>query len=96
MCGIGRFPESVVGTWATGSEACKADTKSAFTLSATAYENPDARCTVDWVTERIGKCEWPRLLPLMRNAPNHRSLLQKTISNLMVRPKDNSQISIGS
>ena len=46
-----RFPESVMGTWVAGSEACKADTRSTFTLSATAYEHPDASCTVDWVTE---------------------------------------------
>ena len=89
-----RFPESVVGTWATGSEACKADTKSACTLSATAYENRDASCTVDWVTETASANGPVYAAHAQCSKPSEPT--QKTISNLMVRPKDNSQISIGS
>ena len=88
-----RFPESVVGMWAPGPEACKDDTKSTVTLSATAYAGSDTSCTVDWVNETASangpvysahaQCSKP-------SAP-----AQKTTSNLMVRPKDNNQISIG-
>jgi len=89
-----RFPESVMGTWVAGSEACKADTRSTFTLSATAYEHPDASCTVDWVTE-TASADGP-VYAAHAQCSKPSGSAQKTISNLMVRPKDNGQISIGS
>jgi hypothetical protein len=88
-----RFPESVVGMWAPGLEACKDDTKSTVTLSATAYDSSDTSCTVDWVNE-TASANGP-VYSAHAQCSKISAPAQKIISNLMVQPKDNNQISIG-
>jgi hypothetical protein len=88
------FPESVAGVWAPDAEACKDAAKSAVTLSVKAYERSETSCTVDWVTE-MATADGP-VYSAHAQCSKPSEPAQKIISNLMVRPKDNSQISIGS
>lgn len=87
------FPQSVVGQWAPGSEACKDGSKATITLSAKTYANSDASCTIDWVNETATADGPAYSAHALCSKPSEPA--QKTISNLMVRSKDNNQISIG-
>src|SRR5882757_509996 len=87
------FPESVVGVWAQSPQACKDATKSAVTLSAKTYVSSETNCAVDWVNETASARGPDYSAHMQCSKPSEPT--QKVVSNLIVRPKDNNQISVG-
>jgi hypothetical protein len=88
------FPESVVGMWVPSSETCKDATKSTVTLSATTYVSSEANCAVSWVNETASARGAVYSAHVQCSKPSKPA--EKIVSNLIVRPKDNNEISIGS
>jgi hypothetical protein len=87
------FPDAFYGRWAPNAKACKDTDKSAIVLSANSYENSDATCIVDWVTETAsarGSVFSAHLQCTNRLAP-----AQKGAGTLIVRPDTLIQISVG-
>jgi hypothetical protein len=87
------FPESVVGVWAPSPQACNDAAKSAVTLSAKTYVSSETICAVDWVNETASALGPDYSAHMQCSKPSDPA--QKVVSNLIIRPKDNSQISVG-
>jgi hypothetical protein len=90
-----RIPDSYAGRWAPDSQVCKDKDKdkAVITLSAKAYANAEANCTVDWVTETAsprGPVYSAHLQCSSRAAPG-----QKAAANLIIRSEDIDKISAG-
>lgn len=87
------IPESLRGSWAPSSGACKDADKSIIVLSAQTYTSSEANCRVFWVsvTPRAGGPLYSARLQCSK--PNDEA--QKTFSDVMLLPKDVNRISIG-
>jgi hypothetical protein len=86
------IPEAFQGTWATSTGACKDGDKSPIVLSATSYAGPAGSCVIDYVMEVPGRGG------AIYSARMHCSGSQpeaKTIANLIIRPGNDGQISLG-
>ena len=90
------IPEAFRGTWATSEDACKDASKDASksrtVLSAKSYEGPAGRCDVDFVMEvpgRGGAIYSARMR--CHGAPPQTN----RVANLIIRPGDGGQISLG-
>jgi hypothetical protein len=86
------IPESFRGTWATSTDACKDGDKSPIVLSAKSYAGPAGSCVVDYVTEIPGRggAIYSARMHCSGSAPQ-----TKTIANLIIRPGDDGQVSLG-
>ncbi len=86
------IPEAFRGKWATGTDACKDESKSSIVLAAKSYAGPSGSCVVDYVTEIPGRGG------AIYSARMHCSGAQgetKTIANLIIRPGNDGEISLG-
>jgi hypothetical protein len=83
------IPESLWGSWAPSAESCNND-KSIIALAAKRYVSSEANCTVDWVSETPGAqgAIYSAHLQCAQRA-------RKTISDIVLRPTDSNQLSMG-
>jgi hypothetical protein len=90
-----RFPESVVGIWATSAEMCGAsDTgTSRFVITAGKIVDSKLECAVEYVVETAA----PRgpIYSAHGYCTDKTQSAEKSILNLVVQPRSDSQISIG-
>lgn len=89
---LSSIPESLWGSWAPIAETCeKAD--STIILAATSYISSETTCTVDWVSETATArgATYSAQLQCSGTVASARS----TISNVVIRPEDNNQLSLG-
>lgn len=86
------IPEAFRGTWATGTDACTDGGKSSIVLAAKSYAGPAGSCVVDYVTEIPGRggAIYSARMHCSGSAPQI-----KTIANLIIRPGDDGQVSLG-
>jgi hypothetical protein len=91
---LNSIPESYWGTWAPNTGPCKDGDAAAIVISAKAYAGPLGKCEI----ASVGESPSPK-------GPIYSARLQcadpvqankKTTVNLIIRPGDNSQISLGS
>ena len=87
------IPEPLWGSWAASAEACKADDKSVIVLAAKTYTGPQGNCAVDWVAETASQ-RGPTYSAHLR-CPG-KPPAKDAITNLIIRPNDAKQISVGS
>ena len=86
------IPEPLRGSWAPSAEACKNEEKSIVVLSAKAYTGSEESCSVLWVSE-TASARGPSYSAHLR-CSSQRS--QKgSESDLIIRPNETNQISIG-
>ena len=86
-------PESLRGSWAPSTEVCKNADKSIVVLSAQTYTSSEANCRVMWVSETAAAGGPLYSAHLQCTKPDDE--VQKTVSDVMLLPKDVNQISIG-
>jgi hypothetical protein len=86
------IPEALWGTWATGTGACKDGDKSPTVLSAKSYAGPAGSCVIDYVIEVPGRggAIYSARMRCSGSQPE-----TKTIANLIIRPGNDGQISLG-
>ena len=91
---IGVIPEDYWGEWTSGVEPCKSGDTEVLVLSAKVYAGPLGKCDVVSVSEipgQNGATYSARLL-----CTNSSQTQKKTSANLIMRPGDANQISVGS
>jgi hypothetical protein len=86
------IPEPLRGSWAPSADACKNADKSVIALSAKSYAGAEGNCAVLWVSETAG-AHGPIYSARLRCA-NQQSQ-KRSESNLIIRPDETNQISIG-
>jgi hypothetical protein len=89
---LGAIPDAFWGTWAPGAEACKAGSTEAIVLSAKAYAGPLGKCDVASVSESPSPKGATYSARLQCGDPGQ---AQKRTANLIIRPGDADQISLG-
>jgi hypothetical protein len=90
---LSAIPEAYWGTWVPSAQTCKDADKSAIVLSAKAYVTSAVSCTVDYVAETPtpkGPIYSARL-----QCSNPAGQAPKKAANLIIRPDDGKQISVG-
>jgi len=87
------LPEAFWGTWATSTDACKDAEKSSIVLSGKSYAGPAGSCDIDFVMETPGA--GGAVYSARMHCPGPQPQTRK-IANLIIRPGDNGQISLGS
>src|SRR6516164_593809 len=90
---LSAIPETYWGTWVPAAEICQDANKSAIVLSAKAYVTSAVNCAVDYVAETPspkGPIYSARL-----QCSNMAKPAPKTATNLIIRPSDTNQISMG-
>jgi hypothetical protein len=87
------IPDSFLGIWAPNAQVCKDADKSVIVISANTYVSSEAHCMVDWVTETAG----PRgpIYSAHLQCFNPSEPARRSASNLIIRPEDTNQISVG-
>jgi hypothetical protein len=83
------IPEAFRGTWATDIDKCKDGGGSQIVLSGKSYAGPAGSCVVDYVMEVPGPVYSARMRCSGSEQPT------KTIANLIIRPGQDGQISLG-
>jgi hypothetical protein len=86
-------PEALQGSWAASADACKSADKSGISLGANAYVGPAGNCTVLWLSETAGP--QGAIYSVHLRCPNDRTQQEWSESDLVVRPDDANQISVG-
>ena len=86
------IPEALWGSWAPSQDGCKGDAKPVIVLAAKAYTSAEAKCGVDWVSETAG-ARGPIYSARLRCSSQPSA--KASISNVIIRPDDAKQISIG-
>ncbi len=86
-------PEALQGSWATSADACKNAGKSAVALAAKTYAGPAGNCAVMWVSETAGP--HGALYSARLRCPNDDTQQKWSESNLVIRPDDTNQMSVG-
>jgi len=88
------IPETLWGSWAPDTDLCKNVDRSVVVLSATTYVSPEANCAVYWVAETAG----PRgpIYSAHVQCAKRAGKAQKTISDLIISPRNANQILLGS
>jgi hypothetical protein len=85
-------PESLRGSWSTNSDGCGAEDKSIIVLSDKAYVSSGSKCAIPWVSETAS----PRgSIYSARLQCSDQQAKKAAASNLIIRPVDANQISIG-
>src|SRR5262249_2593609 len=90
---IGSIPDTYWGKWAPSVASCKDEDTKAIVLSAKAYTGPLGKCDVAAVSETPspkGSTYSARL-----QCANQRQAQKKTPANLIIRPGEPNQISVG-
>ena len=90
---LSAIPEAYWGTWVPAAEICQDANKSAIVLSAKAYVTSAVNCAVDYVAEAPspkGPIYSARL-----QCSNTAGRAPKKVANLIIRPGDTNQISMG-
>jgi len=87
------IPEPYRGRWAADAATCKDPDKPAVVLSAKSYASPGTTCIVGWVSETAGP-HGPIFSAHLQCATEKTK--NKTVSNVIIRPDGDDQISIGS
>ena len=90
---LSAIPEAYWGTWVPAAEICQDANKSAIVLSAKAYVTSAVNCAVDYVAEAPspkGTIYSARL-----QCSNMPGQAPKKVTNLIIRPGDTNQISMG-
>jgi hypothetical protein len=90
---LGAIPEAYWGTWVPAAEICQDANKSAIVLSAKAYVTSAVSCAVDYVAETSspkGPIYSARL-----QCTNMAGQAPKKVANLIIRPGDTNQVSMG-
>jgi hypothetical protein len=90
---IESIPEAYWGTWAPGAGPCKDGDKAAIVLSAKAYAGPLGTCDVAAVSE-IPSPKGSTYSARMQCADPAQAQ-KKTTANLIIRPGNADQISVG-
>ena len=88
---LASMPEPLWGSWAPSADACKNADKSVV-VSAKTYASSEGNCTVLWVSETAG-ARGPIYSARLR-CSNQRAQ-EGSESNLVIRPDETNQISIG-
>ena len=88
---VGSIPEIYWGTWAAGP--CKDGDKTTIVLSAKAYAGPLGKCDVESVSETPSPKGPTYSARLQCAAPSQ--VQKKTSANLIIRPDEANQISVG-
>jgi hypothetical protein len=90
---LSAIPEAYWGTWVPAAEICQDANKSAIVLSAKAYVTSAVSCAVDYVAEtpsQKGPIYSARL-----QCSNMAGQAPKKVANLIIRPGNANQISMG-
>jgi len=90
---LSAIPEAYWGTWVPAAEICQDANKSAIVLSAKAYVTSTVRCAVEYVAETAspkGPIYSARL-----QCSNTAGRTPNKGANIIIRPGDTNQISIG-
>jgi hypothetical protein len=90
---LSAIPQTYWGTWVPAAEICQDANKSAIILAAKAYVTSAVNCAVDYVAETPspkGPIYSARL-----QCSNMAGLATKKVTNLIIRPGDANQISMG-
>ena len=90
---LSAIPEAYWGTWVPAAEICQDANKSAIVLSAKAYVTSAVSCAVDYVAETSspkGPIYSARL-----QCTNMAGQAPKKVANVIIRPGDTNQISMG-
>jgi hypothetical protein len=87
------IPESLRGSWAPSTDACKNADKSIIVVAAKTYSSSEANCTVAWVSETAAARGPTYSAHLQCSTTNDEA--RNTQSDVIFIPKDVNQISIG-
>ena len=90
---LSAIPEAYWGTWVPAAEMCQDADKSAIVFSAKAYVTSTVKCSVEYVAETPspkGPIYSARL-----QCSNTAGRAPRKVANLIIRPRDTNQISIG-
>ena len=87
------IPEPFWGTWAPADNGCKEKDAAAIVLSATAYAGPAGSCVVKYVTEIPGR--GGAIYSARLECPGGAQPQAKKFADLIIRPGDGGQISLG-
>ena len=90
---LDSIPEVYWGTWAPGVESCKDGDTEALVLSAKAYAGPLGKCDIVSVSETPSP-KGPTYSARLRCA-DPRQAQKKPPANLIIRPGEANQISVG-
>ncbi|WP_375787561.1 hypothetical protein ACE10Z_08715 [Bradyrhizobium sp. Pha-3] len=90
---LASIPEALLGSWAPSADACKNADKSAVALTDKTYAGPAGNCTVMWVSETAGP--QGSIYSARLRCPNERAQQEWAESDLIIRPGDTNQISVG-
>jgi hypothetical protein len=85
-------PDALQGTWGAGAEGCKPDDKSVIVLAAKSYTGPNAKCSIDWVSETASPRGPTYSAHMQCSAP---PAPKASVSNLIIRPESADKISVG-
>ena len=91
---IGEIPKDYWGEWTSGLEPCKSGDTEVLVLSAKAYEGPLGKCDVVSVSEIPGQNGAIYSARMLCSGLSQTE--KKTSANLIMRPGDANQISVGS
>ena len=89
---LSAIPEAYWGTWVPAAEMCQDAERSAIVLSAKAYVTSPVRCAVEYVAETATK--GPIYSARLQCSSTAGWTLKKG-ANIIIRPRDTNQISIG-
>jgi hypothetical protein len=90
---LGSIPSAYWGRWAPGVESCKDGDQEALVLSAKAYAGPLGKCDIASVRETPSPKGTTYSVRLLCADPKQAHT--KTPVNLIIRPGDANQISVG-
>ena len=90
--GLSAIPEAYWGTWAPAVEVCQDADKSGIVLSAKAYVTSAVSCAIDYVAEPSSKGP---IYSARLQCSNKAGQSPKKVANLIIRPGDTNQISMG-
>jgi len=90
---LSAIPEAYWGTWVPAAEICQDANKSAIVLSAKAYLTSAVSCAVDYVAEAPSP-KGP-IFSARLQCSNMAGQAPKKATNLIIRPGDTNQISMG-
>jgi hypothetical protein len=90
---LSAIPETYWGTWVPAAEVCQDANKSAIVLSAKAYVTSVVNCAVNYVAETPSP-KGP-IYSAQLQCSNIAGSAPKKVVNLIIRPRDTNQISMG-
>jgi hypothetical protein len=90
---LASIPDALQGSWAPSADACENADQSAVALAAKTYAGPAGNCTVMWVSETAGP--QGAIYSARLRCPNERTQQELSEADLVIRPDDTNQISVG-